>query len=143
MHCVPLTATQSELNRNYFGGEEFFLAERYAAILSTMDVTRAVADTEIRTPVSRIMSRRPAVWIKPEENARELQGFFGGISAIFGLDLDPTDPLDAEVGGHVQRREELRKTRRFAEPDAIRDDLLGRGILLEDTPSGVRWKKKM
>ena len=79
----------------------------------------------------------------PEENARELRGFFGEVSAIFGLDLDLSDRLDADVEVLVQRREELRKTRRFAEADAIRDDLLGRGILLEDTPSGVRWKKKM
>ncbi len=79
----------------------------------------------------------------PEENARELQDFFGELSAIFGLDLMPSDRLDAEVEALVQRREELRKTRRFTEADAIRDDLLGRGILLEDTPSGVRWKKKM
>ncbi len=79
----------------------------------------------------------------PEENARELQDFFGELSAIFGLDLMPSHRLDAEVEALVQRREELRKTRRFTEADAIRDDLLGRGILLEDTPSGVRWKKKM
>ncbi len=79
----------------------------------------------------------------PEENARELRDFFGEVSAIFGLELLPSDRLDAEVEALVQRREELRKTRRFAEADAIRDELLGRGILLEDTPSGVRWKKKM
>ena len=79
----------------------------------------------------------------PEENARELRGFFGEVSAIFGLNLEPADRLETEVEALVQRREELRKTRRFAEADAIRDDLLRRGILLEDTASGVRWKKKM
>ncbi|HEU5181271.1 MAG TPA: cysteine--tRNA ligase [Candidatus Polarisedimenticolia bacterium] len=79
----------------------------------------------------------------PEENARELRDFFGEVSAVFGLELLPSDRLDAEVEALVQRREGLRKTRRFAEADAIRDELLGRGILLEDTPSGVRWKKKM
>ena len=78
-----------------------------------------------------------------EENAGELRGFFGEVSAIFGMDLELSDRLDAEVEALVRRREELRRTRRFAEADAIRDDLLGRGILLEDTPAGVRWKKKM
>ena len=47
-----------------------------------------------------------------------------------------------EVEARIREREALRKARKFAEADAIRDDLLSRGILLEDTPSGVRWKRK-
>jgi cysteinyl-tRNA synthetase len=79
----------------------------------------------------------------PAKNAAELQRFFGEISAIFGFSLDSGLNLDQELEGLVARREELRRSRKFAEADAIRDDLLRRGILLEDTPSGVRWKKKV
>ena len=32
--------------------------------------------------------------------------------------------------------------RNFAESDRIRDLLLSKGILLEDTPGGVRWRRK-
>jgi cysteinyl-tRNA synthetase len=39
----------------------------------------------------------------------------------------------------VQRREQLRSERRFAEADEIRDQLHRMDVLLEDTPSGVRW----
>jgi cysteinyl-tRNA synthetase len=77
-----------------------------------------------------------------EENARELRTFFGEISSIFGLDLGAAPDLDDEVEARIREREVLRKARKFAEADAIRDDLLGRGILLEDTPTGVRWKRK-
>ncbi|MCI0409987.1 MAG: cysteine--tRNA ligase, partial [Acidobacteria bacterium] len=51
--------------------------------------------------------------------------------------------LDQELEGLVANREDLRKARKFAEADAIRDALLRRGIVLEDTPAGVRWKKKV
>jgi CBS domain-containing protein len=45
--------------------------ERVVGILSTLDVTRAAADSDVRLPVSRIMSRRPVAWVEPHENGRE------------------------------------------------------------------------
>ena len=50
--------------------------------------------------------------------------------------------LDDEVETLIQERNEARKNRDFARADAIRDQLLKDGILLEDTPSGVRWSRK-
>ena len=47
----------------------------------------------------------------------------------------------AEVEELIQRRQDARKAKDFKEADRIRDDLKARGILLEDTPQGVRWKK--
>jgi cysteinyl-tRNA synthetase len=41
----------------------------------------------------------------------------------------------------IAARLEARKRKDFAESDRIRDELLGRGILLEDTPAGTRWRK--
>ena len=41
----------------------------------------------------------------------------------------------------VQEREKARKDKDFAKADAIRDELKEKGIVLEDTPQGVRWKK--
>ncbi len=42
----------------------------------------------------------------------------------------------------ISKREEARRQRRFDEADAIRRELSARGIILEDTESGVRWKRK-
>jgi cysteinyl-tRNA synthetase len=75
------------------------------------------------------------------ENGRELKAFFAEVSSIFGFQLGATPDLDAEVESRIRLREALRKDRRFGEADAIRDELLRRGILLEDTPAGVRWKR--
>ena len=77
-----------------------------------------------------------------EENSRELKVFFAEVSSIFGFQLGATPDLDEEVESKIRLREALRKDRRFGEADAIRDELLRRGILLEDTPAGVRWKRK-
>ncbi len=47
--------------------------------------------------------------------------------------------LDALVKEQVERRENLRRERRFQEADQIRDRLRADGIQLEDTLEGVRW----
>ncbi|HEX6096997.1 MAG TPA: cysteine--tRNA ligase [Thermoanaerobaculia bacterium] len=60
------------------------------------------------------------------------------------LDIFPEleQSIDAEIESLIEQRQAARKARNFAESDRIRDLLLSRGILLEDTPAGVRWRKK-
>ena len=71
--------------------------------------------------------------------------FLGQFDAIFDV-LRPTakegELSDAEVEERVAARATAKKARNFAEADQIRVDLLDQGIILEDTKSGVRWKRK-
>ena len=41
----------------------------------------------------------------------------------------------------VERRVSLRAEKRFGEADAIRDELAGHGILIEDSAEGPRWRR--
>jgi cysteinyl-tRNA synthetase len=56
-------------------------------------------------------------------------------------DAAPPVPVE-EIERLVAERQAARRRRDFAAADAIRRDLEGRGILLEDTPAGTRWKRK-
>jgi len=49
---------------------------------------------------------------------------------------------DADIDALVAERTQAKKTRNFARADAIRNELLEKGILLEDGKDGVRWKRK-
>jgi cysteinyl-tRNA synthetase len=65
---------------------------------------------------------------------------FESVLGIFGS-ID-TRALDSEIEALVEERQEARRQRNFARADEIRDLLSERGILLEDTKDGVRWKRK-
>ncbi len=49
---------------------------------------------------------------------------------------------DADIDALVAERTLAKRQRNFARADAIRNDLLSKGILLEDAKDGVRWKRK-
>jgi cysteinyl-tRNA synthetase len=52
------------------------------------------------------------------------------------------ESLEDEVQKLIDARQAARKAKDFKKSDQIRDDLLARGIVLEDTPKGVVWRKK-
>jgi cysteinyl-tRNA synthetase len=49
---------------------------------------------------------------------------------------------DADIDALIAERTQAKKTRNFARADAIRVDLVAKGILIEDSKEGVRWKRK-
>ena len=53
------------------------------------------------------------------------------------------EAVDGEVEALIEKRNQARKDKDYALADKIRDDLMAVGIILEDTPEGVRWKRKV
>ena len=65
------------------------------------------------------------------------------LSDICGLLVEKKEEgmLDEEIEGLIEERQAARKAKNFARADEIRKGLLEKGIILEDTREGVKWKR--
>ncbi len=64
------------------------------------------------------------------------------LTDVLGIIVDKKEELlDADIEALIQERQDARKARDFARADAIRNELLEKGIILEDTREGVKWKR--
>lgn len=65
------------------------------------------------------------------------------LTGVLGIILEQEQELlDSEIDALIVERTEARASRNFARADEIRDLLAAKGIVLEDTPQGVRWRRK-
>ena len=67
---------------------------------------------------------------------------FDELTGVLGLVYNrKKESLDIDVEKLIEERNQARKNKDFALADKIRDDLKAQGIILEDTPQGVKWHK--
>lgn len=64
------------------------------------------------------------------------------LTDVLGLIVEKDEELlDDDIDALIAERQQARKDKNFARADQIRDELLAKGIVLEDTREGVRWKR--
>ena len=94
---------------------------------------------ELSREVNTVLARRQL----PAENQREILAAIGRIDSVLNIFGEhQREMLDSEIQTLIDERQDARHRRDFARADQIRDELAERGIILEDTKDGVRWKKK-
>ncbi len=77
------------------------------------------------------------------DDQRDLLALVERFNSVFNIFHAPQrEMLNAEVQALIDERQEARRRRDFTRADDIRDELIERGIILEDTRDGVRWKRR-
>lgn len=120
---------------------EFIAAHREAFItameddLNTADALAAIFNLVRDTNIAIANGEAAATLESCKALLEELCG-------VLGLGYcKKTDTLDNEVEALIAKRTEARKAKNFALADQIRDQLKEMGIVLEDSPTGVKWHK--
>jgi len=115
----------------------------------------AALDDDLNTPLALAEVARIAGEARKAETAgdraRLKADLLGAGLALGLLQQDPAQWFgatavdadeDARIQALVDERGAAKKARDFARADALRDQLAAEGIVLEDTPQGVRWSRK-
>jgi cysteinyl-tRNA synthetase len=112
------------------------------------DAFRVAMDDDFDTPAAIAvlqMVRRDANSALDDQrvdDAARLVATVRSLAAALGLALsDVDDDLASDVAELIRQREDARTNKDWAGADRIRDELLARGIQLEDTPNGTIWRK--
>ena len=77
-----------------------------------------------------------------KEFAKKVLDEFNELTSVLNIvNKKQDDMLDEEIEALIQKRTEAKKNRDFKLADEIRDELLEKGIILEDTRQGVKWRR--
>ena len=73
---------------------------------------------------------------------RALKEKIVSLADVLGVIVEKKEEmLDADIEALIEERQAARKAKNFARADEIRNELLSKGIVLEDTREGVKWKR--
>ncbi|HBN83387.1 MAG TPA: cysteine--tRNA ligase, partial [Clostridiales bacterium] len=79
--------------------------------------------------------------VNPKE-AKAIYDLFKELGDVLGiLNNEKDQNIDQDIEELIEKRQQARKDKNWAQADAIRDQLKDMGIILEDTPQGVNWKR--
>ncbi len=105
--------------------DDFNTADAAAAIFDLVKFINSNTDAESST-----------------EYLNELFALLVKLTDVLGLIVDKKEEILAkDIEKLIEERQAARKAKDFARADAIRDELLAKGIILKDTREGVQWKK--
>ena len=72
---------------------------------------------------------------------KALLDYLKEIDKVLGILFPEEETLSEELQKLIEEREEARKNKDWDKSDELRDELLKKGVIVEDTPEGTIWKK--
>ncbi len=105
--------------------------------LNTAAALAAVFDA-VRDINSSVVGKNASV-----ETCELAASVFDELTGVLGLVYNrKKEVLDSDIDAMIEARTNARKEKNWAEADRIRDELKSMGIILEDTPQGVKWHRE-
>jgi cysteinyl-tRNA synthetase len=89
--------------------------------------------------INIIREKSPLSTVDAELVEKALRKF----DSVLGVIYIAEETLDEEIERLIEKRNQARQDKNFTEADRIRAELTKMGIILEDTPGGTRWKRKL
>ena len=128
-------APEGEATRSFEPFREAFIAAMDDD-LNTADAIAALFD--LTKEINVMLAADPV-----KGDCEAALALFDELCGVLGLvyNTDKGDSLDSEIEALIAERAAARKAKDFARADAIRDQLKDMGIVLEDTPQGVKWSR--
>jgi cysteinyl-tRNA synthetase len=126
-------------------------AEMRAVAARALEEFEAGMDDDLNTSValaaihnlSREVNRAIDCHALRADDQREILALIERFNSVLNIFPDDAVPLlEEEIQRLIDERQQARHRRDFARADEIRDQLAARGIILEDTRDGVRWKRR-
>ncbi len=116
------------------------LHEFEAAMDDDLNTSQALAAIHNLVRETNTALAADAIWEDDKKSVLDAIAKFDSVLNIFAADDELI--LDQTIEDLIEERQTARRNRDFARSDEIRDLLAEKGIILEDTKDGVRWKRK-
>ncbi len=132
---APLTAREEELMKTDYTAQ---FCRAMDDDLNTADALSVIFDM-VRDINTVVNDGRP----HSHQFIQHFLDLFSSFSAVLGLfEQKQEKGLEEEIAALIEQRQAARAAKNFAEADRIRDELKEQGIVLEDTPQGVKWRRE-
>lgn len=140
-------STKRKIDPSYSFNDELTLRwkkEFEESLADDLNVSKALAVVfeSLKTINAFLDSKKNRVAEISAKEFIQILAYYDRIFGILNFESQKDPLIDSEIDSLIQERQVARKNKDFARSDAIRDQLLAQGILIEDTKDGIRWRRK-